>query len=96
MPSPAKERRPSHSLNKNNSRLGKQEAFEAAAEGVVPSNTRSSAKWAQKMKQRNEKVPDEAIPTDILESVCRVMRLFVLEAWRADGRAYPLTSCDLY
>jgi hypothetical protein len=105
---PAKKRRLSLSLKKreplgaNNSRFGsptKQRVFEAAGEGVVPTNTRASTNWALKtftewMKQRNLRAPDDPIPSDILESkeasnVCRIMRLSVLEARRSDGQPYP-------
>ena len=89
-------------LRPNNSRFGsptKQEVFEMAGEGVVPTNTRANTNWAVKtftewMKQRNIRAQDDPIPSDILDSkeatnVCRIMRLFVLEARRSDGQPYP-------
>ena len=77
----------------------KKEVFDAASEGVVPTNTRSNTKWAVKtftewMEQRNERVAEDPIPHDILKlteaaPVCKFMRLFVLETRRSDGTPYP-------
>ena len=88
-------------LKKTNTRFAsptKKEAFDAAAESVVPANTHST-NWAVKtftawMQQRNERLPENPVPHDILESkeaieVCKYMRLFVLETRRADGAPYP-------
>lgn len=77
--------------------------FEVAVKGVVPTScakgvvpTRASTNWAvmtfkEWMEQRDTQVPDDPIPSDILElneaSVeCRVMRLFVLEACCSDSQ----------
>ena len=86
-------------LRANNSRFGsptKQEVFEAAGKGVVPANTCASTNWAVKtfrewMEQCNIWALDDLIPIDKLESkeasniLCKIMRLFVLEACRFDG-----------
>jgi len=56
-------------LGATNSRFGsptKQEVFEAAGEGVVPTNTRANTNWAVKtfkewMEQHNAQVPDDPL-----------------------------------
>ena len=80
----------------------KPELVEQAAEGVVPTNTKHSTKWAVKtfmswLKQRNERVPDDQIESSILSCrdhsrLCYVLRLFVLEVRKSNGECYPPAS----
>ena len=75
------------------------EYSEKAAKGVIPDTTEFNTRWAMKnfeswVKQRNERLPDDPVPLDLLESndadeICKIMCLFVLETRREDGKPYP-------
>ena len=77
----------------------KPDRISAAAEGVVPANTRNSTNWALRMflswaEERNKRDQERKIESDILscgvaDRVSFVMRLFVLEVRKADGGKYP-------
>ena len=102
---PQKKRRLSLSCKKplkevNISRFGsptKHEDFQKAAEGVVPTNTKHSTKWAVStfvswVVERNKRVPEQ-IDCDILccidpERLFNQLRLFVLEVRKMDGEKY--------
>ena len=77
----------------------KESEFHEAGKGVVPKNTKHNNQWAIKvfrlwMQQPNVKVsPEDAVPTDILESsdcevICKFLRYFTLEVRREDGERY--------
>ena len=102
-----KKREPLKEVNRFTSPT-KQKQFEKAAEGVVPVNTRCSTNWAIRtfttwVQERNTRLPEDPVPLaddllkcDDVETVCKYMRLFVLEARRTDGAPYPpSTICSL-
>ena len=68
-----------------------------AAEGVVPSNTKSSTRWAENTfnlwaescRGSKEPVPEGLLQCHDAAVVCKWMCLFVLEARRADSKPYP-------
>ena len=68
-----------------------------AAEGVVPSNTKSSTRWAENtfnLWVESRRGSEEPVPEGLLQChdpavVCKWMCLFVLEARRADSKPYP-------
>ena len=75
------------------------DALEKAAEGVVPSNTKSNTKWATGtfaswLDERNKLGLSDQLDSDVLSSnntleLSRVLRVFVLEARKTSGEQYP-------
>ena len=73
--------------------------IEKVSKGLVPSNTETSTRWAVKnfndwVTNRNERLPDNPIPLDLLEchdatKVCKYLCMFVLETRKSDGSEYP-------
>lgn len=76
--------------------------FEEAAKGVIPANMKKNNLWALQtfdswMKARNVKMPEDLVPSSILQyhnkvTVCKFMQYFVLEVRREDGSQYPPSS----
>ena len=76
----------------------KPDVVEKAAEGVVPENTRQNTRWAVStflswVEERNQRISEQIEP-DILSSndaerLSYVLRLFVIEARKVDGKKYP-------
>ena len=69
------------------------------SKGCIPAGTAKSTSWAirtfqQWIKQRNERLPQELYPVDILQKpyatdvVCNCLQRFVSEAKRMDGIPY--------
>ena len=95
-------REPLKEVNNRFSSPVKEDVFEEAAKGVIPSNTKKSNLWALRtfeswMKQRNVRMPGDPVPSSILQchdksAVCKFMRYFVLEVRREDGSQYPPSS----
>ena len=75
-----------------------EENTDKSSKGCIPGGTARSTNWAvhtfqQWIKQRNERLPQEVYPVDILQKpyatvVCECLQQFVSEAKRMDGMQY--------
>ena len=74
-------------------------AFDQAAEGVVPVNTKNNTNWAistfmkwacerNKICSNDFKIPEDILQSHDQEKICEVMRYFVMEVRREDGERY--------
>ena len=82
------------------------EYSEKAAKGVILATTVFNTRWAIKnfvswAKQRNERLPDDPVPSDLFESndadkICKFICLFVLETRREDGKPYPSATTTVF